>query len=419
MAPRLNPLHGIRSAQGAVCDNRISTVTTSHCIQINQRVINTMPSSLWKKIAGATLVLLAVSTGRAQPLNDVSAVPANSAVRQETTLKLPAPKDGRTRPLVVVLADNAGTETTDFVIPYGVLKESGVADVVTVSTGPGAVTLMPALKIRTDMTAKQFDSATPSGADILIVPAMHASDTPALLDWVRAQSKKGAVIVSICEGAWVVANAGLLEGKSATTHWYALKSIAKKFPGTTWVRDRRFVVDGRVMTTTGVSASIPASLALVESIAGRPAADLTAQRLGIGAWGSEHDSSAFDLTARHIAVVAANWLARWRHETVEIPIEEGFDEISTALTADAWSRTYRSQATATNAGGAVRSRRGLLIETEAASKPGHYVLPTAPGAKAITLKATLDDIAARYGEPTANLVALELEHRRRRPGRWD
>ena len=63
------------------------------------------------------------------------------------------------------------------------------------------------------------------------------------------------------------------------------------------------------------------------------------------------------------------------------------------------------------------SRRGLLIETEAASKPGHYVLPTAPGAKAITLKATLDDIAARYGEPTANLVALELEFRRSHTGR--
>lgn len=385
--------------------------------QLTEESIKTMQTPLSKTLMGFTLVLLAALTGCTQSSSRASLTAAHSAVPHEAVLQLAAPKDGRTRPLVVVLADNAGTETTDFVIPYGVLKESGVADVVTVSTGPGAVTLMPALKIRTDMTAKQFDAATPSGADILIVPAMHASDTPALLDWVRAQSKKGAVIVSICEGAWVVANAGLLEGKSATTHWYALKSIAKKFPGTTWVRDRRFVVDGRVMTTTGVSASIPASLALVESIAGRPAADLTAQRLGIGAWGSEHDRSAFDLTARHIAVVAANWLAWWRHETVEIPIEQGFDEISTAFTADAWSRTYRSQATATNAGGAVRSRRGLLIETEAASKPGHYVLPTAPGATAITLKATLDDIAARYGEPTANLVALELEFRRSHTGR--
>ncbi len=48
----------------------------------------------------------------------------------------PAPKAGRVRPLVVVLADNGGTETTDFIMPYGILKDSGAADVVTVSTGP-------------------------------------------------------------------------------------------------------------------------------------------------------------------------------------------------------------------------------------------------------------------------------------------
>ena len=376
-----------------------------------------MQSSVWKKLAAYMLVLLAASTGCAQPSDRGSVVPAHSAGSRETAIELAPPKDGRMRPLVVVLADNAGTETTDFVIPYGVLKESGVADVVTVSTGPGAVTLIPALRIRTDMTLAQFDAATPRGADILIVPAMKRNDTPALLEWVRVQSEKGATVLSICEGAWVIANAGLLNGKSATTHWFAFDSIAEKFPGTTWVRNSRWVVDGKVMTTTGVSASIPASLALIESIAGRSAAEITAQRLGANNWDTEHDTAAFGLTARQLAVVAANWLVGWRHETVAIPVEEGFDEVSVALMADAWSRTYRSRAFATNSGGTVRSRRGLLIETEALSKLGHYVLPTPAGAATIALDATLDDIAVRYGEPTSNLVALELEYRRHRSAR--
>ncbi len=86
------------------------------------------------------------------------------------------------------------------------------------------------------------------------------------------------------------------------------------------------------------------------------------------------------------------------------------------IKAPAWSRTFRSQALSTNAGGVVRSRRGLLIEAEVASKRGYYVLPTPASSTAIALDATLDDIAARYGEPTANLVALELEYRRRRSG---
>ena len=367
--------------------------------------------------ACVTLVALFASSGCTQPSTRPNLASAHPATTRETALELAAPKSGRARPLVVVLADNAGTETTDFVIPYGVLKESGVVDVVTVSTGPGAVTLIPALRIRTDMTMAQFDAASPGGADILIVPAMQRNDSPALLAWVKLQSEKGAAVVSICEGAWVIANAGLLEGKSATTHWFALESMARKFPGTTWVRNSRWVVDGNVMTTTGVSASLPASLALLESIAGRPAAQRAADRLGVARWTSEHDSAAYALTAGHVALAATHWLARWRHETIEIPIEEGVDEMSTALQADAWSRTFRSQARATHAGGAVRSRRGLVIETHTASA-GSLALPAAPASQArIALDNTLEDIAARYGEPTANLVALGLEHRRRERNR--
>nr|QQZ51993.1 DJ-1/PfpI family protein [Phenylobacterium glaciei] len=83
--------------------------------------------------------------------------------------------------------------------------------------------------------------------------------------------RQGATIVSICEGARVLANAGLLHDRRATTHWSALKGLTKAYPDTTWVRDRRYVQDGAVISTTGVSASIPASLALVEAIAGRAA----------------------------------------------------------------------------------------------------------------------------------------------------
>ena len=358
------------------------------------------------------LALLAVAAGCTPSTSHVGRAQAYSSVPRETLPQLAAPKAGRARPLVVVLADNAATETTDFVIPYGVLKESGVADVLSVSTGPGAVTLVPALRIRADMPMAEFDAAHPAGADILIVPAMQRNDDPALLRWVRAQSDKGALVVAICEGAWVVANAGLLEGRSATSHWLALGRLAKALPATRWVRDHRWVVDGPVMTTTGVSASLPASLALVEAIAGRPAAQRTADRLGLASWTSEHDSAAFALTAGHVALAATHWLARWRHETIEIPVDAGFDETSTALQADAWSRTFRSQARATHAGGAARSRRGLVVETHTASA-GSLTLPAAPATQAgIALDTTLQDIAARYGESTADLVALGLEHRR-------
>lgn len=372
----------------------------------------TMQSSLGKVFTGLTLVAVLAASGCGGPTGRTSVARTQPPDPGEVTLKLAEPKNGRSRPVVVVLAENAGTETTDFVVPYGVLKEAEVADVVTVSTDPGTVTLVPALRVRADMTLAQFDAETPAGADIVVVPAMKRNDSPDVLNWVRAQAEKGAAFVSICEGAWVVANAGLLEGKSATTHWFALDSIAKRFPGTTWVRDSRWVVSGNVMTTTGVSASIPASLALIESIAGRPAAERTAKSLGVNAWTIEHNTSAFSWTAKHVTVAVTNWLAWWRHETVEMPVEGGFDEISMAMAADTWSRTYRSQALATGASGIVQSRRGLHIETEMASSHRHFVLPKPTSANTLARIEALDAVANRYGDATADLVALGLEHRR-------
>jgi putative intracellular protease/amidase len=380
----------------------------------NTESVNTMSPSAWKKTAALTLLLLGITSGCAWHAERNGAPPLAAAPTHQSALRLAPPKDGRTRPLVVVLADNAGTETTDFVMPFAVLKESGVAEVLTVSTLPGTVMLIPALRVRADMTLAQFDAEHPRGADIVIVPAMKQNDQPAMLDWLRAQANQGATVVSICEGAWVVANAGLLQGKQATTHWYAMKSIAERFPGTTWVRNSRWVVDGKMMSTTGVSASVPASLALVQAIAGHAVAQRTAHSLGVASWDSSHDSAAFAFSAKQFGVIASNWLAFWRHESVALPIQEGVDEMATAQTADLWSRTYRSRAFATGADTdtVLRSRRGLLIETEAAAKPSDLLLPGSTVTTPVALDTTLDDIATRYGEATANLVALELEHQR-------
>ncbi|HEX7761715.1 MAG TPA: DJ-1/PfpI family protein, partial [Caulobacteraceae bacterium] len=195
-------------------------------------------------------------------------------------LTLPAPKAGHARPLVVVLADNAATETTDFAIPYGVLKESGAADVVSVSLRPGPVQLQMALKVATDQTAAQFDTAHPEGADLVIVPYLAKPDVAAVSAWLRGQYAKGATLMSICAGAENLAEAGLLDGRRAATHWHFIDRLEKTYPRTVWVRDRRYVQDGRIISTTGVSASVPASLAIVEAIGGRPLAAATAARLG-------------------------------------------------------------------------------------------------------------------------------------------
>src|SRR5262249_6099613 len=148
--------------------------------------------------------------------------------------------------------------------PYGILRRADVADVVLLATRPGPVTLFPTLEVEPHATIADFDERHPDGADYVIVPAMSRDDDPVALKWIRSQADKGALIVGICAGAKVVAEAGLLDGKRATTHWYYVDEMLKKHPSITYVPDRRMVIDAGVATTTGISASMPMALTLVE-----------------------------------------------------------------------------------------------------------------------------------------------------------
>ncbi len=65
----------------------------------------------------------------------------------------------------------------------------------------------------------------------------------------RSQAAKGATIIGVCAGAKVVGEAGLLDGKRATTHWYFVEELRKKHPAIRYVADRRLVVDHNVATT--------------------------------------------------------------------------------------------------------------------------------------------------------------------------
>ncbi|CAD9217452.1 Transcriptional regulator, AraC family [Burkholderia cenocepacia] len=335
---------------------------------------------------------------------------AEDAPAAARTLTIGMPKAGRPRPLVAVLADNAGTETTDFIVPYAILKRSGAIDVVAVSADEGTVELMPALRMLADTTFDRFDATVPAGADVVIVPALHRADRPAVLAWLRKQAAAGATMVAICDGAEVLANTGLLRQRTATSHWYSREGLRRRFTETKWVDDRRYVMDGNVMTTTGVSASIPASLALLGVLAGPNAARETARGLGMQTWSDGHDGGRFGLTARVVAIALMNRLAFWRHETFDLPVESGFDELTVALTADAWGRTWRSDVVATADASVVESRHGLRLLAQPADVRHARVAMSAGRRGDSALPGVLADIAARYGDTTSNWVALQLEY---------
>ena len=324
-----------------------------------------------------------------------------------------AAADGsRARPLVAVVALNDGTEITDFMVPFGTLAGADVADVVAVAAETGPVQMLPAVRVLLDTTLDSFDHDHPRGADWVVVPAVHHSDDPRLRAWLQHQAALGATIVGICDGVWVLAGAGLLEGHTATGHWYSLPSLRRTFPGVHWVDDRRYVLDGPVVTTTGVTASLPASVALVARLGGDGAATRAAAALGASADAS-HDGGAFHLTPQHVWTGAANELAFWRWDVVGVPVRNGVDEVALALTADPLGRTYRTTVvTLAPTAESVRTRHGLTILADAAAGSRRVDRVQAPDAEppAAALDNTLEAIAEAYGTPTAGFVRLQLEY---------
>lgn len=323
----------------------------------------------------------------------------------------------RSRPLIAIIGLNEGTEVTDYLMPYGILSRAGIADVAALGMTAGPVSLYPALKVAPQQTVAAFDAQHPDGADYVIVPAMMRNDDPAVLGWIRAQSDKGATIIGVCVGALVVANTGLLDDKRATTHWYSVKALRQQHPALHYVPDRRLVTDRGVATTTGISASMPMALTLIEAIAGRDKADSVARGLGLSHWNVRHDSNAFHFNRPFAFTAIRNRLSFWDHERLGMALTPGVDEVSLALVADAWSRTYRSRAiTFAGSAGAVPSRNGIgiLPDTVAEDWPARTLLPAVTGAPpALALEQALRAIETRYGARTASFVAMQLEYPRR------
>ncbi|MFF1558385.1 GlxA family transcriptional regulator [Streptomyces sp. NPDC058279] len=126
-----------------------------------------------------------------------------------------------------------------------------------------------------------LESARPGPGTTLLVPGGRytGSFEPRLTDWLRAYGGRAERVVSVCTGGLLLAEAGLLDGRRATTHWDACERMARDYPTVTVDPDPIYVRDGRVATSAGVTAGIDLALALVEEDVGREAALLIARHL--------------------------------------------------------------------------------------------------------------------------------------------
>ena len=134
------------------------------------------------------------------------------------------------------------------------------------------------------------------GGSVAPIPA-----TPGLIEFVRNAHTKSRRLAAICTGAYILAEAGILDGRRATTHWAHAQELQKRFPLVRMEEDRIFIVDGSVWTSAGMSAGIDLALSMVEKDLGEDVARMVSRLLVIHhrrAGGQSQHSALLDLDAK-------------------------------------------------------------------------------------------------------------------------
>ncbi|MTB51327.1 serine hydrolase [Lewinella sp. W8] len=173
-----------------------------------------------------------------------------------------------------------GVEVLDFAGPMEVFAYAGF-EVFTVSKTRAPIQSQGILTIVPD-----HDLESAPEADILAFFGGNsgvAADDPDVINWVKARDEADYYF-SVCTGAFVLGEAGMLEGQTATTFHRALDRLEERFPNTTVLRDARFVDNGRVITTAGISAGIDGALHLVAKLRGEEAAKRVARYMEYDKW---------------------------------------------------------------------------------------------------------------------------------------
>ena len=178
------------------------------------------------------------------------------------------------RNVAIVLYE--GVELLDFAGPGEVFS----------AAGNGAFNVFTVAATHEPVVSQGFVRITPAYAiadspkpDILVIPGGNARsvyDDPKMMAWVKARVGAAELTMSVCNGALVLAHAGLLDGLRATSHYGAIAAL-KKFPRVTVVPAERFVDNGRIVTTQGVSAGIDGALHVVGRLLGSEQAWSTAR----------------------------------------------------------------------------------------------------------------------------------------------
>jgi transcriptional regulator GlxA family with amidase domain len=187
----------------------------------------------------------------------------------------------RTRNVAIVLYE--GVELLDFAGPGEVFTHAGTPagesafNVYTVGTSTEPLMSQGFLTIK-----PQYSFANAPKPDIVVFPGGDVKgllNDKAGMSWSKAAAQDAEIAMSVCNGASILAEAKMLDNKRVTSHWAAIPGLRKRVPTATVLENIRFVDNGQVITTAGVSAGIDGALHVVERLLGAPTAKSAARMM--------------------------------------------------------------------------------------------------------------------------------------------
>ncbi|TDD70401.1 AraC family transcriptional regulator [Jiangella aurantiaca] len=294
------------------------------------------------------------------------------------------PAHDPSKPTAVVVVGNSGANVADTLVPYDILAETGAFNLYTVAPERRPLPLLGGLDLVPDLSFAQLEQRLAGSApDVTVVPDMPQSDDSdaAVTAWLRDTASDG-LLLGVCTGARLLAEAGLLDGREATSHWYRLRTLQNDNPGVIWRRGLRYVDDGDVITTGGLLSSVDGTLRVIERLLGTDTAVAAAETAG---WRYYSPGKAATLPRSQLAPDDAvthllNLGFRADNTTIGVVLTDGVGELELAAAFAPYAevKAARTVAIATD-DDPIRSRHGLTFlpraDLDATVRVDHLLVP--------------------------------------------
>src|SRR4051794_19597972 len=330
---------------------------------------------------------------------------ANTPAPSPLTGDLPVNGPTSGGPLVVAVAlATSGTIASDALAPYEVFATSPRFSVYTVAAVADAVPTRGGPFIVPTYTFADTTTGRAPHPDVVVVPAVADPDGPheaALRAWITDQADRGARILGVCDGSRVLAATALLDGRTATAHWSTLGALRKQHPQVQWVEGRRFVQDGPVTTTAGITSGIPGALQVVADLAGPDEATRVGQVVRYPNW-SVHGDTTIPTQSFSVAdlSVGLNALIPWGRPTIGVALTDGVGEIDVASTFEVYAASYAARAVPISTSGAITTEHGMVLLANTPEDAPSLTRMAVPGSGGVaSVDPHLREWSARHNVP--------------------